>query len=637
MDSPGNPSFESGLSDDDDELNLEETLEDEGVGWARRISELQERLVESAQGFATICDQMPGAPTILPDKETRAVIAAETQYLQATAGGEVPALPTPKEDGAEDTTTADDEFTRDDLPLARNKTPPIDSLPFLTNGPPTPVSFVDLDVIQENLDRHQTIKSSLIRAVTKQRLSVADKQEELRRTYAALYRKWRIYADGLDREAERKKIETAEPEQPAAPPEASPPAQPPASVEGRRGGKFSTELELQRILKESELAAKEAQEKADREAREAKARVDTEKEAIVPDMLDEPQRDASVFRDSNQLLDGHQALSVFRFVHPPVDFDEEEQRIFTENFLLYPKKWGKIAEAIPNRSYQECIEHYYQTKHIAKYKQKLNKRRSNKKGRKPAPSTARPKSNALMSDLGVRPELYDGDEFDTPPAAVTDSGRPRRAAAPVFGELNSEVDSNASTQAPGRKPAVTPKGDGPAENPLERGTKRGKAGATREKGAKRGRNQLLAAAPGPSPEKSTGKAKERETGRDRDQKGDDDQKIKDVDDGRSLANIQARAASLEVPPNPQDDRSGVPASSSGSPQRETSRPSRGNHRAGAQTSSYWSVPESTDFPKLLDHFGSDWQAIASHMTSKTPVMVNLVPALRSRRITDVSF
>ena len=44
--------------------------------------------------------------------------------------------------------------------------------------------------------------------------------------------------------------------------------------------------------------------------------------------------------------------------------------------------------------------------------------------------------------------------------------------------------------------------------------------------------------------------------------------------------------------------------------------------SGTGTSSYWSVPESSDFPKLLDHFGSDWQAIASHMTSKTSVMVS---------------
>jgi hypothetical protein len=39
------------------------------------------------------------------------------------------------------------------------------------------------------------------------------------------------------------------------------------------------------------------------------------------------------------------------------------------------------------------------------------------------------------------------------------------------------------------------------------------------------------------------------------------------------------------------------------------------------TSSYWSVPEQTDFPALLQHFGTDWHAIAKFMASKTHIMV----------------
>jgi hypothetical protein len=39
------------------------------------------------------------------------------------------------------------------------------------------------------------------------------------------------------------------------------------------------------------------------------------------------------------------------------------------------------------------------------------------------------------------------------------------------------------------------------------------------------------------------------------------------------------------------------------------------------TVSYWSVPEQTDFPALLRHFGTDWHGIAKFMTSKTHIMV----------------
>ena len=40
------------------------------------------------------------------------------------------------------------------------------------------------------------------------------------------------------------------------------------------------------------------------------------------------------------------------------------------------------------------------------------------------------------------------------------------------------------------------------------------------------------------------------------------------------------------------------------------------------TSSYWSVPEQTDFQNLVQHFGTDWHAIANHMKSKTHTMVS---------------
>ncbi len=41
-------------------------------------------------------------------------------------------------------------------------------------------------------------------------------------------------------------------------------------------------------------------------------------------------------------------------------------------------------------------------------------------------------------------------------------------------------------------------------------------------------------------------------------------------------------------------------------------------------SSYWSVPEQLDFPKLLAYYGTDWAAISNHMGSKTHTMVNCI-------------
>ena len=41
-------------------------------------------------------------------------------------------------------------------------------------------------------------------------------------------------------------------------------------------------------------------------------------------------------------------------------------------------------------------------------------------------------------------------------------------------------------------------------------------------------------------------------------------------------------------------------------------------------SSYWSVSEQTKFPQLVAYFGTDWEAIANFMKSKTISMVRVV-------------
>ena len=45
------------------------------------------------------------------------------------------------------------------------------------------------------------------------------------------------------------------------------------------------------------------------------------------------------------------------------------------------------------------------------------------------------------------------------------------------------------------------------------------------------------------------------------------------------------------------------------------------------TSSYWSVQEVGAFPQYLEHFGTDWQSIASHMGTKSQTMVRYTTML----------
>ncbi|KAI9838467.1 MAG: hypothetical protein M1837_002459 [Sclerophora amabilis] len=587
--------------ENDETIDEEETIQEYKGQLSQQMANLQERMQRTSSEIAEELNILIQISTILEERSDELseprTKPDETMNL-GPSGLADPSNLTGHRAG-ETAMPGADQILRE-VSSNRVKTPPIESLPFLERKSQTSVS--DLDIIKENNMSHQKYRDMLIREIGRQRKIATNNQERLRELYLDLYRPWRHHVERLDEE--RRRHAPAEVESISSVPVVAPAVPQMTPMEGRRGGKFSTELEYQQVLRESELAAKRAQERA---LREAQANFDAEKEASTPKMLDEDRQKTYAFKDANQYIDGRFALISYNFLPQQDDFTPEEHKVFLENYLAFPKKWGKIAEGLPDRTFQQCIQHYYLTKVEAKYKQKELKRNSRRgKGRRAGqgPQT-RPKSNALMSDMGVQPDLYDGEEFEAPPAAVTDSGRPKRAAAPVFGEVLPEGESATPAATPGRKPTTTPKGDLGVESAPEKGPKRGKTGVTREKGPKRGKNQPLAAAPGPSPQRPE-KIKEKETIQDRDLKAEEDQKLKDLEDAQLLAGLQSGANTTADVPTPMVEERPPPPMSARSPPR---------------TSSYWSVPESNEFPRLLDFFGSDWPAIAAHMTSKTSVMV----------------
>ena len=611
-------------TDDDDDMDLdEEDFADSEARFSREMAILEAKKTEATRHGNT------RAVGILQVAHLWDTIENEVKNLDVTEGtssGFADAtrqlhtgLPSPKADETSDVEMDDSDSALREVPADRAPTPAIESLPFLNAGPPTP--FSELGIIQENANNHEKVKHAIRAEIMKQRDYVAEKHERLRDVYVALYKPWRIMVQEMDNRRKQEKATTPAPTSPA--PAISPVVAPAPLIEGRRAGKFSSELELERILRESELAAKEEEERRDREA---KAKTDTEKEAMIPEMLDEFEAEARVFKDTNQFVHAKLALGVFAFVPPVDDFTPEEQKVFTDNFLAYPKRWGKIAEALPGRDYKQCIEHYYLTKEEAKYKVKLNRRWS-KKGRKAgrAPQT-RPKSNALMSDLGVHPEIYEGDEPEPPTIAVTDTGRPKRAAAPTFGDVGVDAEPT-PIPTPGRK-SVAPKGEANVEGTIERPTaKRTKTTQPREKGQRRGKAPLLAAAPGPSPQKPD---REGSRGISREPKLEDEQKAKDLEIAGSLASLPTVQIAGPVGGlNALNETwfgqspviSGQNETTRQQPQQPQQQPQPQQQKSASQTSSYWSVPEQTDFQKLVAHFGTDWLAIANWMKSKTHTMV----------------
>ena len=427
------------------------------------------------------------------------------------------------------------------------------------------------------------------------------------------YKPWRLEIHELDRTKEKPATPA-----PASPPGAAPirpplpPVMPPvlSTAESRRY-KGNSELDFQNALRASEISAQEELER--RRGQQATAKPDSHREAVIPDMLELGDAKASIYKDVNNMIDASRALDVFGFAAPINDFSPEEHTIFTNAFMAYPKKWGKIAEALPGRSFQQCIVHYYLTKEEIKYKAKLNKRWS-RRGR--ARRSARPKSNALMADLGVVKPDYEGEE-ETP--AVTDTGRPKRAAAPTFGD-SSAADTDHTNN--GRR-GNAKDSDQPDKPPGRRG---GRTGPGSRGGRGRGKAAQQAPPPMPPPEQQIQALAGSVSAPGTPLKTELDPSL----DGTTETAVprireQVEREQQEPIPRPRAGRGRAKEGMFvfGSTEPDAAAPARQPEAAygSLQTTSYWSVPEQRDFKLLLAHFGRDFEGISNFMKTKSTVMV----------------
>jgi len=381
----------------------------------------------------------------------------------------------------------------------------------------------------------------------------------------------------------------------------------------RRTGRWATEHDFERVLRESEQEANEAKE---REERVARARTASAKEATIPAMCwDQEQWEETSYIDKTHLVPFERSFAILEFGEPIDNFTEEENEIFEKAYLEFPKQWGKIAEALPDRDYKACIQHYYLVKHGSGIKEKL-KKQGRKRGRaKNPPKGAKPKSNALMADIVSRDDGEDGQDTEN-----GERRRPRRAAAPTFAFEATPGDSEAASPAPtpGRK-AAAPKGENSNDAPPKRKTK-----TPREKTSKQAKNsQLLAAAPTPTSPAVPALSVRRESA--------SSNRFPPQYDGAAgmSTNFSPPTYTPVERPSPSINLSyeqpyNVPERlDSATPMSATpmSFDSQDRRSLQQQTSSYWSVPEQTEFPALLRYFGTDWNGIARHMTSKTHIMV----------------
>lgn len=523
-------------------------------------------------------------------------------------------LPTPKAEESEDVEMEDKEETeersaapatmalrlRRETSAEQETLPDLSSLPYLGSGPPTPLSDIGQDRPNLSDDIMNAIRSKLRKSIEPELNT-----DQILERYAAAYRAWRVSIRPLDEERDQDDQDrqpSAEPTLKAVTPDVQNAAMTgildgSLAPTGRRShaSRWATELDLEAVIKESlKTAEEEKLGKKDKEPRKAMA--DPEKEADLPLELTEAEAQRRRFIDTNFQREPGQGIFVFHYEPPEDDFTPEEHRVMVHNYKdQYAKKWGKLAEVLykevgTERTYKDCINHYYATKWGREYKGKLRKARA---PRKRGGAVGRGRGAIANMD---RPE---GPGEDGLPLPVTETGRPRRHAAPKFGPTETEFDPITGMPIPGRARRQTD-----ADDTQEKAMRRGKP--AKDKVGRKAKNTPLAAVPIGSPVKVDRK--------------DKNMGVKMEDD---LGKRPMNDMSIPMPLIPMEDQmmlAGDLQQLSGLPGSLMDRPKT---QAGARPgpSSYWSVSELQDFDKNVAHFGTDWIAIANHMGTKTHTMI----------------
>lgn len=473
------------------------------------------------------------------------------------------------------------------------------TLPYLAKTPLTPLS--DLGAFHENIARLNAAKPALIMHYQAQAEEEQIVQKDLQEQYVEKYRAWKLETQLLDRERASKETEERQMSvELGLDIESSPIMENPISESSRsRLHKFSSEYDIQQVLKQSEETARLEQEKVERESR--RAQIDLEKEAIPPDMWDEASKEKRIFKNMNRYRDPICLTDIYGY-EPEFDtFTEAEHKRFVELFKERPKQWGEIAAQLPGRSYADCIHHYYKYKWDGRFKEK-QKRRAKGGGRRGG-KTGRAKPATLMSDL-----RKDGGEDSSSGPMLTETGRPRRAATRTAYTAEKDPEVKPTPVAPATNKKVPATGEVGSEKPA----KRRKTTAAGDKPQKRGRQTLVSTAT--SVTSPAGTDKEVVLSQ------EDFARAKQLEEAALLTGIYTGTRALGGPQHVEYAHDPLPVQVPTDTAERTRAPAQTSMQRSS-ASSYWSVPEQTDFVKFIAHFGTDFGAIANHMGTKTQTMV----------------
>ncbi|KAG7733164.1 hypothetical protein KL948_001667 [Ogataea haglerorum] len=345
--------------------------------------------------------------------------------------------------------------------------------------------------------------------------------------------------------------------------------------------------------------------------------------ARIPDMIIDPiERYATVhILDSNNMVRDKSQWAKRIELDSLDTFTLAEHEKFCEAYSLWPKKFGRISNYMGGlRTPEECVLHYYRTKKQVNFKQIVanknrratrkasSSKRKSKDGRirtgthTPEPSTADSANISIEGTLG-KPSDEEGEpdnnkkRLNTSLSPTEKKKQKMSESVPVSASSN-EISSNI--------PATSLSLDDNEKGELIRRTAVAEPLVKPKK--KRGRKKLNSEGPSsahnltelkenvPVLQSSSGDPLEVA----REMKEELDQRLKDTS------------------PYSQNDQESRGTMSSGT---EESEKKKEKHKDKSHITSYWSVQEISLFPDLLQKYGTDWETMSRHITTKTSTMV----------------
>ncbi|SPO22720.1 uncharacterized protein UTRI_01398 [Ustilago trichophora] len=355
---------------------------------------------------------------------------------------------------------------RDNQRLSQKTT--MDVLKAKIHGIPQIVSSGQPLWLADDDKRTERIKAQLYDQLLDRKKRLNDKVECLKKRYRSINEDWKVHCSRLDRAAERREMLRRPPVNTPAGTPGGFGVEDPASG-AASGGLLGASLTTGRANRRSAQAGfagfgdavrSEAEfleilaslENADMQDPNMRAARTT---ATAPDMYIDPDSDHLMklrYDDINGFVADPLAFYLDEF--DPDVWSEEEKAIFARRYALWPKQFGKIAQALPHKTPAECVRYYYLNKKAPGNDFKaLAAARNRERKRKARVKPKKAKGSALMADLksakgeevddvddgsGIRSPMDATDPSLTMPDAPVSSngrrgGRSRMVPAPVDG------------------------------------------------------------------------------------------------------------------------------------------------------------------------------------------------------------